>query len=117
LLIPQNSSRSRSLLRATNRQSAASLRRGFPPIVGLRSYVSTKLINSHFVNILQVPDSLDKHAQEFTFLFIDPMGGKKSQGIIRLMKNQQKLLLVADLPDSPLGKTALAPIPALQWIR
>ncbi len=56
------------------------------------------------MTILQVPDALDKHAQEFGLLYIDPVGGKKSHGIIRLTPIQQKLLLVADLPDSPLGK-------------
>jgi hypothetical protein len=70
----------------------------------LRRYNGTKLVNSHFVTILQVPDALDKHAQEFGFLYIDPLGGKKSHGIIRLTPIQQKLLLVADLPDSPLCK-------------
>ena len=104
LFIPQNSSRPQSLLRATYNQLAGSLRQGFPPVAGLRRYVGTKLVNSHFVTILQVPDALDKHAQEFSLLYIDPLGGKKSHGIIRLTPIQQKLLLVADLPDSPLCK-------------
>lgn len=104
LFIPQNSSSPKSLLRATYNQLAGSLRQGFPPVAGLRRYNGTKLVNSHFVTILQVPDALDKHAQEFSLLYIDPVGGKKSHGNIRLMKIQQQLLLVADLPDSPLGK-------------
>lgn len=82
---------------------ARSLRRGFPPIAGIRRYDGAKTIESHFITIIQVPDTLAPGAQEFSIHYIDPMGGKQCQGMIRARQRETFTELTAELPQTPIG--------------
>lgn len=82
---------------------ARSLRRGFPPVVGLRRYDGVLAIDSHFITILQVPDALDAHATEFPIRYLDPMGGRVLHGTIRAQQGKQHTQLIAILPQTPVG--------------
>ena len=84
-------------------QLARSLRRGFPPVVGLRRYEGVKAIDSHFITILQVPDQLDKNAHSFPIRYLDPMGARALRGTIRLKQGTQHAQLIADTPSTPVG--------------
>jgi hypothetical protein len=82
---------------------ARSLRRGFPPVVGLRRYDGVLAIDSHFITILQVPDALDAPATEFPIRYLDPMGGRVLHGTIRAQHGKQHTQLIALLPQTPVG--------------
>lgn len=85
------------------KQLASSLRNGFPPIVGLRRYVGVRTIDSHFITILQVPDHLDRDANEFPIRYLDPMGARTLNGVVRAQHGKQHTQLVAEVPDTPVG--------------
>lgn len=86
-------------------QLAQSLRSGFPPVVGLRRYEGVKTIDSHFITILQVPDHLDHNATEFPIRYVDPMGARSLQGIIRAQHGKQHTQLIAEMPNTPVGQS------------
>lgn len=88
----------------THRQIARSLRRGFPPVISLRRYAGTQVIDSHFVTVLQVPDQLDADATSFTIDYLDPLGAKRCQGTITGPQGKSSALLVADFPRTPVGR-------------
>ncbi len=84
-------------------QLARSLRRGFPPIVGLRRYDGINAIDSHFITILQVPDQLEKNAEAYAIRYIDPMGGRTYDGTIRVKRGNSHAQLIADTPRTSVG--------------
>ena len=84
-------------------QLARSLRRGFPPIVGLRRYDGINAIDSHFITVLQVPDQLGKNAEAYAIRYIDPMGGRSHDGTIRVKQGKLHAQLIADTPRTPVG--------------
>jgi hypothetical protein len=101
LIVPQG----KDSLRTTHRQLARSLRRGFPPVVSLRRYVGTKVIESHFVTVLRVPDHLEKNASFFTMEYLDPIGGKKCHGRLTARESISHTQLLADTPSTPVGRS------------
>jgi hypothetical protein len=101
LIVPQG----KNSLRTTHHQLARSLRRGFPPVVSLRRYEGTKVIDSHFVTVLRVPDHLDKNASFFTMEYLDPIGGKKCHGRVTAREIISHTQLLADTPSTPVGRS------------
>lgn len=87
----------------THEAIARSLRRGFPPIVGIRRYEGAKTIDSHFITIIELPEAITADAQEFRFSYIDPLGGKKCQGTIHTRHHQQFTDLIAVMPQTSVG--------------
>lgn len=92
-----------SIVTNTYQALAYSLRKGFPPIAGVRRYDGSRTVESHFITILQVPDSLPDDASEFPIQYLDPMGGKQCQGIIRARQHPTYTELTASLPKTPIG--------------
>lgn len=92
-----------SAFHASYHALASSLRRGFPPVAGLRRYQGVLAIDSHFITILQVPDTLNANATEFPIRYLDPMGGRILHGTIRAQANKQHTQLIALLPHTPVG--------------
>ncbi len=103
------------LLLRTHSRFETSLKKGFPPLVSLRRYVkrdgSWMALEAHFVTVTSVPRKLDKHARSFAIRYVDPWGGKSSQGTIALA--DQPVLadaaadspcLVAKFPAASVGK-------------
>jgi hypothetical protein len=82
---------------------ARSLRRGFPPVVALRRYQGVSVMDSHFIMILQVPDSLDANASEFTIRYLDPMGASVRQSIIRAQSLKRHSQLIVSEPQTRTG--------------
>jgi hypothetical protein len=99
LILPQGN----HALRATHQHLAQSLRRGFPPIISLRRYAGTQVIDSHFVTVLRVPDQLPADASSFSIDYLDPHGAKQCQGII-LTPQSTPTPLLADFPRTPVGR-------------
>ena len=104
LVVPQGT---RSL-KKTHEQWARSLRRGFPPVISLRRYEGTKVIDSHFVTVLRVPDRLDAKASFFTMDYLDPMGARLCQGRIDARPAQRHTQLIARTPATPVGESRVA---------
>lgn len=101
LVVPQG----KRALAKTHQQWARSLRRGFPPVISLRRYEGTRVIDSHFVTILRVPDHLDSKESFFTMEYLDPMGARMCQGRIDSRCANRYTQLIAETPATPVGKS------------
>jgi len=76
------------LLTRVHRLLETSLAKGFPPILSLRRYVQRGgewvVLDAHFVTLLSLPRKLEKTASSFPVSYVDPWGGKISNGSICL---------------------------------
>lgn len=81
------------LLRRVHQRMETSLAKGLPPVVSLRRFKLGKsaspvadwvAVDAHFVTLTAIPRKLDKQARGFDVGYIDPWGGRKCQGVIRL---------------------------------
>jgi hypothetical protein len=77
-----------ALLRRTHQRLEKSLSKGVPPVLSLRRFVlrGGKWIplQGHFVTITSVPRKIGRSETGFGFTYLDPWGGKRSQGEFRL---------------------------------
>lgn len=105
------------LLRRVHSRLETSLRKGFPPILSIRRYAlrgktpQWTLLDAHLVTVVAVPRRLDRQARSFDLSYIDPWGGRRSQG--RIVIPVAPLLAAADgnggcleaaFPESLVGK-------------
>jgi len=113
------------LLKRIHSRLETSLEKGFPPLVSLRRYTLRKqdgkppewiVLDAHFVTLIEIPAKLEKGASSFPVTYIDPWGGKRTQGSIALP--DQPLLAndtasspcaVAVFPASSVGKKLIKP--------
>lgn len=110
------------LLRRTHSRLETSLRKGLPPILSIRRYVlrgktpQWTLLDAHFVTVTAVPRRLERQARSFELSYIDPWGGRRSQG--RIAIPDAPLLAAADgkggclealFPGSKVGNTKVKP--------
>lgn len=76
------------LVRRTHARLATSLAKGIPPVLSLRRFALRgghwTPIQGHFVTVVAVPEKLKRGETGFTFTYLDPWGGKRSQGAFRL---------------------------------
>jgi hypothetical protein len=77
-----------SLLRRTHQRLEKSLSKGIPPVLSLRRFVlrGGKWIplQGHFVTVTAVPRKVGRGENSFRFAYLDPWGGKRSQGEFRV---------------------------------
>lgn len=95
------------LLKRIHKRLETSLEKGFPPLISLRRYALRKqdgkpaawiVLDAHFVTLTEIPAKLDKGARSFPVTYIDPWGGKRSQGTIALPDHA---ILAPDPASSP----------------
>lgn len=102
------------LLLRTHDRLDESLDEGVPPILNLQRFVyrrgNWQLLQSHYITIIGVQKKVSRRDHEFRISYIDPWGGVRRDGKIRMPSHQgkndppQKLpLLHAILPDTPVG--------------
>lgn len=97
-----------ALLRRTHQRLEKSLSKGIPPLLSLRRYVLRDgkwiSLQGHFVTVTAVPKKLGRADAAFTITYLDPWGGKREEGQIRL-------------PSLPLLATESQPVPCLEaWV-
>lgn len=103
-----------ALLRRVRERFDRSLGRGFPPVLSLRRFVmrngSWVPIQGHFVTVIEVPRKLPRGAGGFTFTYLDPWGGKRATGTLKLPPDAilsdsrgHSSCLLAELPDANIG--------------
>ena len=105
----------RALLRRVHQRLDRSLARGLPPLLSLRRYAvagsTWRPVDAHFVTVVSLPRSLPRDADSFAIGYIDPWGGRRCQGVIRIA--EQALLadktgvsscLEAAFPQSDVGR-------------
>ncbi len=77
-----------TLLRRTHRRMETSLAKGIPPVLSLRRFVGRRggwvPVQGHFVTVTSVPRKLGRGARSFAFVYLDPWGGKRASGDIRI---------------------------------
>lgn len=104
------------LLNRAHRRLAESLRRGLPPVVSVRRSLkqprtTAEMLGAssrgHFLVITEVPRTLDDSATSFSISYIDPWGGQRRTGSIRITSNASVPCLEAVLPQSEIGMREL----------
>ena len=114
VLVPKQRETAEELLERSHAVLAKSFRNGLPPIVSLRRQVLRKgqdgkpgwlTIESHFITLLRVPGKIDPAAGSFAFDYLDPWGGKRYSGTLRIAPADEAAYgLIVDLPSTPVGK-------------
>lgn len=116
LFFPKGRQTSAELLQTTHQSLVKALRKGLPPILGIRRVALRAparntapiwlTVKRHFVVLTGLPDKLPKNATSFRVTYHDPWGGKKCEGTIRITSDQNRALgtLIADFPDSKIGR-------------
>jgi hypothetical protein len=115
-LVPDNGQDPRKFLKSTHRRLAASLERGFPPIISLRRFVWRKTAGgqpawlateAHYVTVTRIQDDLPRGDRSFTVTYLDPNGGRRCSGTLRLPDAPSPPGLVAAFPATPVGRKNL----------
>ena len=107
-------------MRRVHQRLEKSLAKGLPPVISLRRYAVGKppasvaqwiVVDAHFVTLTAILRKLDKQARAFPVSYIDPWGGKRCQGVIRLPDRPafadasgNAYCLEADFPQASVGK-------------
>lgn len=114
VLLPKPKESSAELLARSHAALARSFRNGLPPIVSVRRQVLRKgqdgkpawlTIESHFITLLRIPGKIDAASGSFAFDYLDPWGGKRCTGTLRMAAPDSAAYgLIADLPATPVGK-------------
>lgn len=87
LFLKPKESQERLLARVHDRLGE-SLAKGLPPVISIRRFAKQKsgwtIIDGHFVTVISMPKKLEKNARSFAVTYLDPWGGKRSQGQISI---------------------------------
>lgn len=117
------------LLEQTHKQLTKSLKKGFPPLLSLKTFAHVgsrwTQIHGHFVVLYEIPNKLEEGSNSFEVKYIDPWGGKIRTGTIKVpapntsfyavniatkkLVPKRSPLLIIDFPDSLLGTRNLKP--------
>lgn len=103
-----------ALVRRVRERFDRSLSRGFPPVLSLRRFVlrngSWIPVQGHFVTVIEVPRKVPPGENEFRFTYLDPWGGKRATGTLKVPSDPiltdsrgDSSCLVADLPGANIG--------------
>ncbi|MCW1883207.1 hypothetical protein OKA04_00600 [Luteolibacter flavescens] len=91
-----------ALLRRTHQRLEKSLAKGVPPVLSLRRFVlrggKWEALQGHFVTVTAVPRKLGRGQSAFAFTYLDPWGGKRTQGEFRISPGP---ILAAPGQESP----------------
>lgn len=72
------------LLERVHGRLEKSLAKGMPPVVGIRRFVKRKggwvVVEAHFVTVISIPRKLEKDADSFPVIYLDPWGGRRCEG-------------------------------------
>ncbi len=119
VLLARPGETSPKLLARVHDRLSTSLERGLPPIISVRRIVkqgsddragSWEVLQGHFVTVIAVPTVLEKSATEFPITYIDPWGGKRCSGHLRISTQafvsgqSASPCLEADFPQADVGK-------------
>ena len=97
-----------------------SLARGFPPVLSLRRFVLRKgnwiPVQGHFVTVTGVSKKIPRDGSGFRISYVDPWGGKRCEGILKIPDRAllakdpaSSPCLVAEVPASGIGKKEVRP--------
>jgi hypothetical protein len=105
------------LLKRTHSRIAKSLKSGFPPIVSLQRLAmrgngsgptkSWHVVHGHFVVIIGLPAKLPRNATSIPIRYADPWGGRILEGTLRADPNAGYPAIIADTPETKVGKRYL----------
>lgn len=109
----------RQLLARVHARLAASLAKGLPPVISIRRIALRQnpgkspewvVLHGHFVTVTAVPGRLGRGAAEFDIRYLDPWGGRRESGRLRISTRAfvtaadgVSPCLEADLPHAGVG--------------
>ncbi|WP_367872944.1 hypothetical protein [Luteolibacter sp. Populi] len=114
-LFVQRGESGEELLQRVWRRLNASLEKGVPPVLSLRRQVLRKdrwtPVQGHFVTVTGIPKKLGKGEGGFQVVYLDPWGGKRCEGWLKVPERavlsgegQASPCLVAEFPAVNIGK-------------
>ena len=111
VLLPRKRESANSLMDRAHGRLAKSLRRGFPPVIGLQRMARRKVgseeswvtVYGHFIVVTSLPRSIPRKADRIPFEYADSWGGKLRTGTLRLETGHGFAAVVAELPESRVG--------------
>ena len=117
-LFRRDAEQPRQLLKRARARLDRSLTRGFPPVLSLKRFVLRKgvwtAVQGHFVTVTAVPAKLAKDESGIRISYIDPWGGKRCEGTLKMADRAILAAspglapcLVAEVPSSNIGKKDL----------
>ena len=127
IFILQNREDQNDLLQRVHSRLSKSLGKGLPPIISLRRFAKRgqaeegkwQIIDGHFVTVISLQKRLEKGATSFPVVYLDPWGGKRCEGRIKIPQtaflqpgspNPDPMIspsLEADFPKAGIGKSGL----------
>jgi hypothetical protein len=93
------------LVARVHQRMEKSLAKGLPPVLSIRRYAHRRgkagtmewiILEAHFVTITAVPSKLPRDSTSFVVHYLDPWGGKRCKGSIRI--SETELLATPDNP-------------------
>ena len=115
VLLPRERESELGLFKRTHSRLSKSLQRGLPPIIGLQRLAHRKsgdqktwaTVYGHFIVITELPRKLERNAHTFPVRYADPWGGAVRTGQLRIVKYPGLSAVVAELPESQVGRRLL----------
>ena len=107
------------LLQRSRERMQRSLEKGIPPILSLRRHVLRRgqwiSVQGHFVTVIAVPKKLGRVETGYPITYLDPWGGKRCEGWIRIpgqtllaRQGETSPCLLAEVPAANIGKKAVS---------
>lgn len=107
------------LLQRSRERMQRSLEKGIPPILSLRRHVLRRgqwiSVQGHFVTVIAVPKKLGRGETGYPITYLDPWGGKRCEGWIRIpdqpllaRQGEASPCLLAEVPAANIGKKAVS---------
>ena len=107
------------LLQRSRERMQRSLEKGIPPILSLRRHVLRRgqwiAVQGHFVTVIAVPKKLGRGETGYPIAYLDPWGGKRCEGWIRIpdqtllaRQGEASPCLLAEVPAANIGKKAVS---------
>ncbi|WP_200271909.1 hypothetical protein [Luteolibacter pohnpeiensis] len=127
IFILKNREDQSELLKRVHSRLSKSLAKGLPPMISLRRFANRsgkeqgkwEIVDGHFVTVIGISKKLPRGADSFAVTYLDPWGGKRCEGVIKIPQvaflqpgnanpdPQISPSLEADFPEAGIGKSRL----------
>ena len=111
VLLPRQRESAEGLVRRAHSRLAKSLRRGFPPVIGLQRMARRKVgdqeswvtVYGHFIVVTSLPRKVDRQPGRIPVEYADSWGGRIRTGHLQLETRHGFAAVVAEIPSSKVG--------------
>jgi hypothetical protein len=118
VLVPAQGHTSSKLLASAHKRFVTSLAAGFPPVLSLRRFAWRKTsdgsgawlaVDAHYITLTSVAPGFDADGGRFTISYLDPNGGRRLSGQVRLADSHTPAGLLINCPRTSVGRDKVRP--------